>query len=275
MGRELEGLKVVVAEHRYGAQLAQLMERKGATVFACPLMKETAVEDAEGAKRFLDVCETSSVDFIVFYTGVGVDFLFRSFNKPDVIARSKVLARGPKAVAALKRAGVRVDLVADQPTTEGIIGTLSRHDLRGKTVLVQLYGEPNPALTDALEQRGARVIGISLYSHSEASDRKAVRQLVDKILDGEVDAIAFTSGPQVRFLFDAAAECGKDNDLRDRIVQDVVVVSIGEVTGRALTELGLRAQVTPHEPKMGPMVEALASYVEQRRKQCSTPFSSN
>ena len=275
MPRALENLRVAITEHRYTPQLTQLLERHGATVFACPLVKETPIEDAEGARRFIGLCETTSVDYIVFYTGVGVDFLFRAVNKPEVVARSKILARGPKAVAGLRRAGVRIDFVADSPTTEGIIQTLSREELTGKSVLVQLYGQPNPELTKALEDRGANVTGISLYRYTEASDRTAIDQLIDKILDGEVDAITFTSAPQVRFLFDAAAGRQNRNELRQRLDKDVLIVSIGEVTGRALAAAGLAAQVMPEEPKMGPMVEALVDYVEKRRRECSTPFSSN
>jgi uroporphyrinogen-III synthase len=243
-------------------------------VFPCPLVQETPVEDSAGARRFMAMCEASRIDYIVFYTGVGVDFLFRAENKPDVIARSKILARGPKAVAALKRAGVRIDFVADAPTTEGIIETLSREDLKGKSILVQLYGSPNPELTEALEAEGATVTGISLYRYTEASDRDAIDRLVDKILDGGIDAITFTSAPQVRFLFDAAAARHKDEDLLKRLHTDVLIVSIGEVTGRALQDVGLRPQVIPAEPKMGPMVEALVDYINQRRRECSTPSSS-
>jgi uroporphyrinogen-III synthase len=169
---------------------------------------------------------------------------------------------------------VRIDFVADAPTTDGIIETLSREDLDGKSVLVQLYGSPNPELTEALEAEGATVTGISLYRYTEASDRDAIDGLVDKILDGGIDAVTFTSAPQVRFLIDAAAARKKAEELLKRFHTDVRVVSIGEVTGRALQQAGLRPQVIPKEPKMGPMVEALVDYVNQRRSECSTPSSS-
>jgi uroporphyrinogen-III synthase len=274
MTQMLQGLRVAITEHRYTSQLGQLLQRHGAIVYSYPLVQETPAEDSAGARRFMAMCETSPVDYIVFYTGVGVDFLFRAENKPEVVARSKVLARGPKAVAALRRAGVRIDFVADAPTTEGIIETLSREDLQGKSVLVQLYGTPNVELTEALEAEGAKVTGISLYRYTQASDGKAIDELVDKILNGAIDAITFTSAPQVRFLLQAAAGRGKEIELLKRFHTDVLIASIGEVTGRALQEAGLHAQVIPEEPKMGRMVEALVKYVEQRRQECSTPSSS-
>src|SRR6185369_14330630 len=131
---------------------------------------------------------------------------FRAEDKPKVIAGSKVIGRGPKAVNALRKAGVTDVISADSPTTEGILQTLSRENLQGKSVLVQLYGQENLELRSGLEARGARVIGISLYHYEEASDTDAVSELVRKIAHREVDAILFTNGPQARFLLQSAAE---------------------------------------------------------------------
>src|SRR5215510_6758538 len=131
MSRPLDGVRVAITENRYPEQLTQLLERLGASVLSCPLLKETPVENSAGARRFISICENTQIDYIVFYTGVGVDLLFREVNKPDVLSRSKILARGPKAVNALKRFGIEPNLLADTATTEGIVRTLSREPLSG------------------------------------------------------------------------------------------------------------------------------------------------
>ena len=49
------------------------------------------------------------------------------------------------------------DVPADQPTTEGVIAALERHDLTGRRVGVQLYpGNANARLLKFLESAGAR-----------------------------------------------------------------------------------------------------------------------
>ena len=88
MSRPLDGVRVAITENRYPEQLAQMLERLGATVLSCPLLKETPIEDSSGARRFISICENTHIDYIVFYTGVGVDILFRAVNKPDVVSRS-------------------------------------------------------------------------------------------------------------------------------------------------------------------------------------------
>jgi uroporphyrinogen-III synthase len=273
MTRPLQGVKVAITENRYPEQLALLLERQGASVTACPLLRETPVEDAEGARRFMELCESGKMDYIVFYTGVGVDFLFRTAGEAQVLERSRILARGPKAVNALKRAGVRADLVADSATTSGIVQTLSREELNGKTVLVQLYGSENRELAVALEARGARVIGVSLYRYTPASDSADIERLVRQTIDGGFDAITFTSATQVPFLFDVAERLGLKEQLKTALGCRVVVASVGEVTSRALREEGVIANVEPPEAKMGPMVKALCDHFESRRSHAVSDLS--
>ena len=265
MTRLLDGVRVATTENRYPEQLARLLEREGAIVYSCPLLRETPIEHVGNARQFMELCETTRVDFIVFYTGVGIEFLFRADNNPDVISRSRVIARGPKAVNALKKFGVQGYIVAETPTTEGILKTLEHQGVRGKTVLVQLYGQDNSALRSGLEAMGATVTGISLYHYEQASDTGAVSELVRRITQREIDAITFTNGPQARFLLKEAAALGNGEELLKHFKDDVVVASIGEVTSRALREMGIEPQVTPGEPKMGPMVKALADFYESRK----------
>jgi uroporphyrinogen-III synthase len=266
MTKPLEGVRVAITENRFPEQLTQLLERYGADVYSCPLLRETPIEDIENSRQFIRLCETTKIDYIVFYTGVGVDFLFRITNKPEVFSRSKTIARGPKAVNALRKNGVQVDFVADSPTTAGILQTLSREELRGKSVLVQLYGEENVELRRVLESKGATVTGLSLYRYEQASDAGAVAKLVRAIALGKIQAITFTTGAQARFLLQAAEEQGSRSTLIDHFAEDVVVVSIGEITARVLRGLGIEPKVIPEEPKMGPMVKALADFFEKRKR---------
>jgi uroporphyrinogen-III synthase len=266
MSGPLDGVRVAITENRYPEQLTQLLERFGATVFSCPLLKETPIENAAGARRFMSICENTEIDYIVFYTGVGVDILIRAVNKPDVLSRSKILARGPKAVNALKRAGLQADLVAESPTTEGILKTLSREPLSGKTVLIQLYGQDNPGLLTSLQKQGATPLAVSIYSYSQASDTKTVQTLVQKVLKKEIDAITFTSATQVPFLFNVANAMTNPATFRQRLKKDVVVVSVGQVTSKALRDAGVQPHVEPKEHKMGPMVKALAEHFEKNRR---------
>ena len=86
--------------------------------------------------------------------------------------------------------------------------------------------------------------------------------LVRELIDGHVDAIAFTSQIQCRHLFQVAAGLGRSEELADALNSRIVVAAIGPVCAAALKTLGVTPHVLPAHPKMGPMIAALADYFE-------------
>jgi uroporphyrinogen-III synthase len=127
------------------------------------------------------------------------------------------------------------------------------------------YGERNSALADALEARGAALEELCLYEWVMPDDVEPLRTLVRDLIDGRVDAVAFTSLVQCRHLFQVAADLGKSEDLVDALSSRVVVAAIGPVCAAALNALGVTPRVLPAHPKMGPMIAALADYFELAR----------
>src|SRR2546428_2651756 len=100
-----------------------------------------------------------------------------------------LVARGPKPVAVLKEAGVRIEVVPSEPTSEGVLEALASHNLRGRTVAVQLYGDENRVLMDGLTARGARVVEIPLYEWTLPDDQTVLARLVDEVIAGRVDVV--------------------------------------------------------------------------------------
>jgi uroporphyrinogen-III synthase len=81
---------------------------------------------------------------------------------------------------------------------------------------------------------------------------------------GKIDAIAFTSQPQVTNLIDIATRAGKEDSLRASLKGPVVVASVGPVCSRRLREAGIKVDVEPEHPHMGNLVLAVAEYFQQR-----------
>lgn len=267
MTRPLENITVAIVEHRYAKEFATLLERFGARVHACPLLEESPVENRGELQEFVRQVVAGTLDVMVFLTGVGARFLMAEAESIGLkgeflkaLGRLTVVVRGPKPVNALRQFGVRVDVVPDTPTSEGVIEALRHRDLRGRRIGVQLYGTPNPQLVSALEERGATVVPVQVYAYGAAADSDSVGALIRLILDGQVQVIAFTSGPQVRMLFDLAGQLGVAEELQKALRTTVVIASIGEVTGRVLAERGLVAGIVPQQPKMGAMAQAVADF---------------
>jgi uroporphyrinogen-III synthase len=267
MALPLENKTVAILEHRFTKEFTTLFERSGATVYACPILEEKPVENREELQTFVRRVVAGNLDVMIFLTGVGARFLVSEAETMNIkedfiqaLGQLTIVVRGPKPVAALRQLGVHVDVIPDNPTTEGVIDALRNRDLEGRRVGIQLYGTPNPQLVSALEAKGATVMPVQVYAYGAASDLSAVSALINRILEGEIHVVAFTSGPQVHMLFDFAMQLGVADALQKALKGGVTVAAIGEVTSRALAGRDLVPAIIPAHSKMGALAQAVSDY---------------
>jgi len=270
MAQPLQNVAVAIFEHRFTKEFSTLFERLGATVYACPMLVEKPVENRGELQEFVRQVVGGNLDLMIFLTGVGARFLVAEADamgmKDDFVTalgKLTIVVRGPKPVNALRQLGVRIDVIPENPTTEGVIEALRSRDLEGTRVGVQLYGTPNPQLVSALEAKGAKVTPVQVYAYGTASDLSAVSAMIGRIVDGQVRLVAFTSAPQVRILFDFAAQLNMADALEQALRTGVILASIGEVTSRALSEHNLTAAIIPAQSKMGALVQAVSDYFQK------------
>jgi uroporphyrinogen-III synthase len=248
----LAGRTIAVPETRELDLFTGMLERRGATVLRCPLV---AIRDApdpapvvEWIRRFAE----GACDDLILLTGEGLRRLCAAIDKhaptlrePFLVALGRVrkTTRGPKPARALKELGLKTDLAAATPTTQGVIAALGAVGLSGRRVGVQLYGtEPNRPLMDFLERAGAAVLPVAPYVYASAADDAAVRTLLERMAAGSVDAIAFTSTPQVERLYALAPK-----GVVDAALGRTLVAAIGPVVADALRNHGVEARVMPSD----------------------------
>src|SRR5947207_1261279 len=78
-----------------------------------------------------------------------------------------------------------------------LLAELTAVDLRGKSIAVQLYGAPNPELSQALCERGATVIELAPYVWDRPIDPAPVQRLLEELAARRVDVLLITSQVQV------------------------------------------------------------------------------
>jgi len=118
--------------------------------------------------------------------------------------------------------------------------------LSGLTVGVQLYREENPPLTDFLMRAGATPKTVLPYFYAPDSDDGRVVELIQRLTGGTVDALVFTSSPQVDRLYEVAAECGVGAALQQGL-ERAQVAAVGPVVADNLHRRGCRVDVCPEQ----------------------------
>lgn len=253
MSLTLAGKTIALAEGRQLEELAALLEKEGASVLRCPLLSILDAPDPAPVIAWLKELIAGRFDLVVLLTGEGLRRMIgvadRAGIKDDVIAafgKVPLLTRGPKPGQALKEIGLKPTIVAAAPTTDGVITTLKMQPLAGKTVGVQLYSESNPPLTDFLATAGAHARTVQPYVYAPAADAERVADLIAKAARREVDAIVFTSSPQVDRLYEVAEE-RKLQEMWKHALDRVMIASVGPVVSETLTRKGARVDVQPEQ----------------------------
>jgi uroporphyrinogen-III synthase len=268
MSEPLAGRLIAIAEARELDVFAALLERRGARVLRYPLVQ---IVDAPDPAPILEWCRRLSeggCDDLILLTGEGLRRLRGCMARHEpaltapfltALGRMRKITRGPKPARALRELGLAADLPAREPTTAGIIQTLRELDLRARRVAVQLYGDdPNEALLRFLSEAGALVFPVAPYRYTDAAGAAAVRELLERMREGSIDAIAFTSKAQVERLFRAA-----DPEQVRLALAATRVAAIGPVVAAALAAYGVAVGTVPDGSWfMKPLVAALAASLQ-------------
>lgn len=264
----LRGKTIAITEARRAAELSNLITKLGGVPRSAPAVREVPCEDRGPALAVLDRLCHGEVALIIHLTGVGTRALLAlagETGKREALLSALrgmfVVARGPKPITVLREAGVRIDLVPEEPTSEGLLRALAVHELRGKVVAVQLYGEGNAFLVDGLAGRGATVLEIPLYEWALPEDQEPLVRLIHDLPRGGIDILAFTSSPQIKHLFGVAGRLGLADEVANALRGSVTVAVVGPVCEAALAEHGITPHIQPEKGTMGALVHAIAEHL--------------
>ena len=270
----LDGMKIAILEARMSGALAGLITKRGGSPVCAPAVRETDIDCAADVARLIDALEHAALDVVVFQTGVGARALFREADKLgrldallSALQGVTTVCRGPKPTAALRQAGLQISVSVAAPyTTRELLDALAGIPVCGKRVMALQYGERNAALMDALRRQAASVNDLCLYEWRLPDDTAPLRSLVDDLMRGGIDAIAFTSQVQIRHLYHVAADGGISSQALSAALNDRAIVAVvGPTCAAALSERGVSVDSAPTHPKMGHMVAALADYAAAKR----------
>src|SRR5262249_45130094 len=177
------------------------------------------------------------------------------------LGRSRKFARGPKPGKALREIGLEPQMTTEKPTSEGIAEMLSRLDLKGRRVGLQLYPDKDHgALIGAIKAQGAEVDWVLPYVYDAKAADANIVTAIDEMARGRVDAVALTNLGQIRRLIDTAKKHGWEEKLREGLSK-TPIASVGPAVSDELKSHGLHADIYPADEAffMRPLISAIAT----------------
>ncbi len=267
MADRLNGYRILILETREEAQFSKLLAEQGAEVVQCPMFTIHDAPDPAPIEAWIRRFIEKPFDDLVLMTGEGLRRVMKVVRRIGVeaefvtaLGKARKFTRGPKPGRALREIGLEPQMTTEKPTSEGIVEMLSRLDLEGHRLALQLYPDKDhSALIGAITAQGAEVDTVLPYVYdAQAADANIVTA-IDEMAQGRIDAIALTSSGQMRRLIEVAKAHGCEARLRDGLAR-TPIASVGPVVSEELKLQGLRTDIYPANEAffMKPLIAAMS-----------------
>jgi uroporphyrinogen-III synthase len=268
MADRLNGYRVLILETREEAQFSRLLADQGADVLQCPMFAILDAPDSAPIEAWIRRMVEAPFDDLVLLTGEGLRRLMKVVRRIGVeqdfitaLGKARKFTRGPKPGRALREIGLEPQMTTEKPTSEGVAEMLSRLDLQGRRVGLQLYPDKDHgALIGAIKALGAEVDTVLPYIYDTKAADANIVAAIDEMAKGRVDAVALTNLGQIRRLIETARTHGWESKLRDGLAK-TPIASVGPAVSDELAAHGLTAAIYPADEAffMRPLISAMAT----------------
>jgi uroporphyrinogen III methyltransferase/synthase len=250
--RPLAGLRVLVTRPREQADaLGEALRARGAEPVAAPTIRIEDSGPSAALDRALTALLVGDYDWVVFTSANAVERLLHRLRErgkswPGGRA-ARVVAVGGATAAALKAAGITVDLLPEEATGEGVATVLIRQHITGQRVLYPKGDQARNVISAGLRRSGAQVDAVEVYR--TVPEQTLEPRVRERIAGGEIDVVTFASPSSARALVtllggtDALARCQ--------------IVCVGPVTAAAVRDLGLPVHAVAPDPSVEGIVDAV------------------
>ncbi|MHB1987586.1 MAG: uroporphyrinogen-III C-methyltransferase [Acidimicrobiales bacterium] len=248
--KALLGWRVVVTRSREQASvLSGLLAAAGALPIEVPTIEIAEPSDG-GASLRAALSRLGEFDWLCLASANAVRRVFAELRDARDLGGVAVAAVGQATAAVLRELGIVADLVPGVAVAEELVSAFGPAPKGGSAVLIPQAKGARDALAAGLGRLGYAVETVEAYRTMDPFVDPETAELVRR-----ADAITFSSSSTVKGF---AAAFGLD-------ALPPVVASIGPITSRTASDLGIGVDVEAKTSSVEGLVKALESFVAARR----------
>lgn len=254
-GAPLRGRSVLVTRTADQAHaLVDPLAALGAEVLVMPVLETVDPEDWTPVDDAIRALHT--YDWLVFTSTNAVDRFLRRFRPAggsrEALLGIRIAAVGSATAAKLAHHGLPPTLVPEDFRAEGLIAEFrAMGPEQCRRVLLPRAEEAREVLAEALAEMGCTLDVVTVYRVRAAATDPAV---IDRLREGSVDVVTFTSGAIASAFVSAVSRAGLD---AEKVLGGTIIASIGPVTTEALRALGHTAPIEASESTMASLAHAV------------------
>ena len=258
--RPLFGKTIIVTRSRdQASEFSEQLIELGANVLEYPTINITSPDDFGPLDRELG--NLDSTDWLIFTSVNGVDAFFNRIFELGRDVRDlkgvKICSIGPSTTERIKGFHVSIDCQPPKYVAESVVEALKKiEEIKGKRFLMPRTDIARSYIPEELEKMGAEVSDIIAYKTVLATDGDNI--VLNKLKDGEVDIVTFTSASTVK---NFVKIIGEDN--LSAFKNNVQFASIGPITNESAEEMDIDISIKAEEYTIPGLVQAIVDKVSQ------------
>jgi uroporphyrinogen-III synthase len=229
--------------------------------FSVPVVAIKGMRD-EHFDGFVHRVLAQKTDYVIFTSANGIKHTLINLGGGDVeqkdflnaLKKAKIVAIGPTTKKELESIGLLKSLVPGEYSSEGLVNDLKK-DVSGKIVDIPRSFYGSPVLVKGLKEAGATVHETHVYT-LDVLEGELQEELIEKTINGEIDAFAFTSSMMVRNFIALADKFG-EKEKAIAALNDSLVGAIGYPTAQTIEEYGIEVEIIPKEFTFEALVGAM------------------
>lgn len=255
---------LVTREHPEGFEP---LEELGAEIIEFPTLEIVPPEGYHDLDSSIDRIET--YDCLIFTSRNGVKYFFKRFFEKDRDIRDlkgiKIFAVGSKTSNEIKKYGMKVDLIPDEFSSEGLIKLVEGlkgpkgQGLKGMRFLLPRAEKAREIFPEKVRELGGHIdLPVAYRAIKPELHGKRLRRFFK---EGRISIATFTSAATFNNFMEIMGENANE------LLKGVAIAVIGPVTARAVEKAGLKIDIMPREATIEALVEEIIKWAIERRKE--------
>jgi uroporphyrinogen III methyltransferase/synthase len=246
------------------------LEELGAEILEFPTIDIVPPANCDDLDRSIESIET--YHWLIFTSRNGVKYFFNRFFEKDRDIRDlkgiKICAVGSKTAQEVKKYGLKVNLIPDEFSAEGLIEAFTKVTdaeskkqselLRGIRFLLPRAEKAREIFPAKVREMGGEIdVPVTYRTMRPESHGKRLRRFLK---EGRISIATFTSAATFNNLREIM---GKDSE---GLLRGVTIAVIGPVTAKAVEKAGLHVDIMPKEATIEAMVNEIITWAKDLNK---------
>ncbi|MCW2811525.1 MAG: putative transcriptional regulator [Friedmanniella sp.] len=270
---QLLGFRIGVTSDRRSVDLVAALERRGAHILHAPALRIAPNEQDGQLIEETRALVAAPPAVVLITTGYGMRRWFEVADAaglgPEltaVLEQAQIFARGPKAVGAVRAAGLLDATASDLDTTASLVDKMVERGLTGREVAIQLHGYTDEVQLRRLSELSRRVLTVTPYRWIPPTGQDRLPRLIEAACEGQLDAVTFTSAPGASATLAAAAAMGLLDPFVQALQTSVMAAAVGPVTAAPLRAVGIEPEV-PERYRLGALIRLVCDRLVEQHVQ--------